>query len=132
MPSVIGMAFQDGEAAIELFQQDDARQFVGQGDLAERENRLCLGSDGIAPAIGRADGKQQLLRAVRLVILEEVGDLFRGELLAARVQQYQTRAGFGARSSPSASAAQLLTTARARRTQHSATAASGIPRSATE
>ena len=87
------MSLQNREAAIELFQQDDARQFVGQGDLAEGENRLCLGSGGIAPAIGRANGEQQLLRAVRLVVLEEVGDFFRSELLAARVEQYQLRLG---------------------------------------
>ena len=86
---VIRVARQNGESAVKLLQQDDAGQFVREGDLAKREKGLGLSSGRVAPAISRADGKQQLLRAVRLVIFEKVRDLFRGELLAARVEQYQ-------------------------------------------
>ena len=40
MPAVIGMSGEDGEAAIELFDEHDACEFVRQRHLAEREFHL--------------------------------------------------------------------------------------------
>src|SRR5438045_3945042 len=91
--AVIRMALQNGEATVELFQQDDAGELMRQRDLAEGENGLGLRPGRVAPAISGPDGEQQLLRTVRLVVLQEVGDLFRGELFAARVEQYQLGLG---------------------------------------
>src|SRR5271166_5684657 len=89
MSAVVRMAFQDGESAVKLFQQHYAGQFVRQSDLAKGKNLIGGSTRGGAPAVGGTYGKQQLLRAARLVILEEVRDLLRSELEAARVEQHQ-------------------------------------------
>ena len=100
MSAVVGMALQDGESTVKLFQQHHSRQFVGQSDLSKGENMIGGSARGRVPAIGRTDGKQQLLRAVRLVVLKEVCDLFRSELTAARVEQDQNRLACARCSSP--------------------------------
>ena len=54
VPPVIRMPLKNRKAAIELLQQDYARQLVRQSDLAEREDGLRLRTGRIAPAIGGA------------------------------------------------------------------------------
>src|SRR5271166_2722140 len=93
MSAVIWMAFQDGEAAVKLFQQHYTRQFVRERDLPKGKDVIRGGARGLAPAVGRANREEKLLSAVRLVILEKVCDLLRGELPATRVEQHQHRLG---------------------------------------
>src|SRR5579875_1019976 len=89
--SVVGMPLQDGEAAIKLFQQYNARQLVRQSDLAERKKTAGGRASGIAPAVGGTNRKKQLLRSTRLVVFEKGGNLFRRELTASGIQQHQKR-----------------------------------------
>jgi hypothetical protein len=55
--AVIGVSFEDGESAIELLKQHNPGEFVGQGNLSERQDGAGLASRCIAPAIGGAYGK---------------------------------------------------------------------------
>src|ERR1035438_3450188 len=91
---MIRMALQDREPAIQLLQQHYARQLMWQGDLPERHDVLCFRARRIRPPIRRADGKQQVLRSVRKMIIKEISDLFRSQLLAARIQQHQQESRF--------------------------------------
>ncbi len=130
MSCVIGVSLQDREATIQLLQEHHAREFMGQRDLPQRKNLPGLRPRRRRPSVSRTDREQQILRVVRLVILQEIRDLFRRQLFAASSPATPAPAVCDRLFSQPASAAPLPTPARSHRTPHSATIASGTRQSA--
>lgn len=84
---VVGVRFQNGEGAVDLFEQDDAREFVGDGHFAERQDGGSSFAGIVGEAVGRADGEDERLGIAVLVVLQELGEFFGGELPASGVEQ---------------------------------------------
>jgi len=57
------VAGEDGEGAVDLLGEDEAGEVVGQGDEAEGEQEVGAGAGQRGPAVGRADGEDDALRA---------------------------------------------------------------------
>src|SRR5215831_7276050 len=53
--TVIRLAAQDHEAAVELLEHEDANQAVRDGEPAERDQPAGLAAEGVAVAVGPAD-----------------------------------------------------------------------------
>jgi hypothetical protein len=49
------MSLQNGERPIELFEQNYARQFMGDGHLSKRQGEIGMTSGDLGKAIGRAN-----------------------------------------------------------------------------
>ena len=81
---MIGVMVEDGEGAIELFDQNYAGKFVGEGELSQRESEMGLAAGGFAEAVTASDGEDQWHCLVRI---EKGGEFFGGKLLAAGVEQ---------------------------------------------
>jgi len=75
MPGVVGVTLENRECPVNLFEQDDPGEFVGEGHGTERNGRgsslPCLQRE----AVGRADGQNQGLRVAVLVVFEKAGEL---------------------------------------------------------
>jgi len=95
MPAVIGMSGADGECPVQLLGGDDGGEFVGEGDAAEGEGAVGAGEGRGGPAVGGADGEDELLGAGVLKGAEGGGEVLGGELLAAAVGEEEDRAGAG-------------------------------------
>src|SRR5512147_1512827 len=65
---VVRVALEDCKSPVELLEQDDAGEFVGQGHLAEGEHQVSGVTRFIAEPVGRADGKDQGLGAAVLLV----------------------------------------------------------------
>ncbi len=90
------MAFEDCKSTVELFQQNYARQLVGQGHFAERKQERG-GVPGLgAEAISRTDGKDEVLSCANLMAFEQFGQFFRRELPSTDIEQHQRGRRFGA------------------------------------
>ena len=87
------MAGEDGEGAVDLLGEDGAGELMGQGDGAEGESEAGAGVRGGRPAVGGTDGEDEGLRAGVAETAEVSGEGFRGELLAAAVEQDEDRSG---------------------------------------
>lgn len=68
VPQMVRMSLQDGEPTIELFEQKDTRQFVGQSHLPQRKREISLLAGGFAETISRTNGENQRNRVLVLVI----------------------------------------------------------------
>src|SRR5262249_58735029 len=60
------------------------------------EHQIGLGPCLVAEAIGWTYGKEQVLRATVLLVAQQLGELFRGKLASAGVEQDQHRPGTAA------------------------------------
>ena len=58
------MACQDCTGAVELFGEDEAGEFVGECDGTKRELKSSVGERFGGPAVGWADGEDDVLRAL--------------------------------------------------------------------
>jgi hypothetical protein len=92
---VVRVAGEDGEGAVDLFGENGACEFVGQGDSAEGEYEAGAGAGGGSPAIVGADGEDERLGAGVAEAAEVGGEFFGGELLAATVEEDQDGGGAG-------------------------------------
>jgi hypothetical protein len=63
MAGVVGVAGEDGEGTVDLLGEDDASEFMRQGNVAEREDEAGAGASGGGPAVVGADGEHDGLRA---------------------------------------------------------------------
>src|SRR5438309_217402 len=90
MASVVRMPLQDGERAVDLLQQDDACQVVGQGHLPQRELEGGCLAGSVAEAVGGSHAEEKLLRAAVLLLAKEVGELLRSKFSPAGVEQYKS------------------------------------------
>jgi hypothetical protein len=98
---VVGVVGEDGEGAVELFDEDDAGELMGEGHGAKGEEQIArLRSEGasgaLRPAVGGADGEDQVLSALIAAAFDPPGEFLGGEGLAARVEQNQGGRGAGA------------------------------------
>ncbi len=73
MTQMVRMSLQNGEPTIELFEQKDARQFMGDSHFSKRQCEIGLLTGRFAEAIGRTNRKNQRNRVLVLVITEEPG-----------------------------------------------------------
>ena len=90
---VIRFAVQDGEGAIELLGEDEPRHDVGKGELREGDLEVLAGIDRFGEAVGAADDEHQSLLSCVGLLLDELRELFRRELLAPLVEEHDDVAG---------------------------------------
>lgn len=83
----------DGLGAVELFEQDNAGEFVGQGHGAEADGFVGGGADGGAESEGTADDKAGNVVGIFGNMLQEDGELLRGHVFAAFVKADDTIVG---------------------------------------
>ena len=87
------MAGEDGEGAVDLLGEDGAGHFMGQGDIAEGQDKSGASACGGRPAVGGADGKDEGLRTGVAEAAEVSGEVAGGELLATAVEENEDRSG---------------------------------------
>ena len=92
---VVGVAGEDGEGAVDLLGEDGAGEFMGQSDVAEREDEAGAGACSGGPAVGGTDGEDKGLCARVAEAAEVGGEFFGGELLAATVEEDEDGGGAG-------------------------------------
>ena len=68
MPQMVRMSLQDGEPTIELFEQKNARQFMGYRHLPQRKREISLLAGSFAETVGRSYGENQRKSVLVLVI----------------------------------------------------------------
>ncbi len=90
MTSVVRVAFQDGEGAVNLLQENDAGEFVGDGHLPQRKDASGRFAGLAGKTIRRTDSQNKRVRIAILMILEELGKFFGGERLAAGIKENQS------------------------------------------
>jgi hypothetical protein len=93
---MIRVSGEDGEGAVDLFAEDDAGEFVGEGHGAEGEERCGALAGILGPAVGGTDGEDDELTALVALAAEPFGEGFRGHLLTALVEEDEHRGGTGA------------------------------------
>jgi GNAT superfamily N-acetyltransferase len=87
MAGVIWMSSQNCTGAVELLGEDQAGEGVGQGEGSERQEKLGAAPGLVAPAVGRADGKHDLLRTLVTALPNPRGEGLGSHLAAAAVEQ---------------------------------------------
>ena len=87
MAGVIGVTRENCACAVELLGHDEAGEGVGESEGSQREKKAGSGSGLIGPAVGRADGEDDVLRAFIAAGAEPGGESLRGELAAAAVEE---------------------------------------------
>jgi len=92
------MAGENRKCAIELLGHDEARESVGHGHGSQREQQLSAQTRDFGPSAGRANGEDNLLRALVAAFAEPCGKTFRSHLAATAIEQYSDggRASFEA------------------------------------
>ena len=83
---VIGLAFDDGAGAVDLFGEDKAYHLVGEGHLREGELFVGAGIDGRGEAVGASDDEDEPAGGVAL-LFEPAGKLDAAQLTAMFVEQ---------------------------------------------
>ncbi len=90
---MVGEAADDAKTPIDLLDQQDPNQSVGDGQLSEGELAVGPVAQGLRVAICRSDGEDQWRpSAVHRVVFEQSpGKLVRGQDLAAFVEEHELR-----------------------------------------
>src|SRR4051812_42728439 len=83
--SVVGLAAQDAERAVELLEDNKTSEPVRQCQPAERPDEVRSSDEVARQAIGAADGHGDALLAAVHGALQRLRELVRGELFAALV-----------------------------------------------
>jgi len=89
------MAFENGEGAINLLEENDAGEFVGQRHLAEGDGGGGGFAGLVGETVGRTDGQHERLRVAVLMVLEKLCEIFGGKRLASRVEEDEGVGGMG-------------------------------------
>ena len=87
MAGVVGVSGEDGEGAVELLGEHDAGQLVGKGHGAEGEQQVGALACFRRPSVCGADGEVEMLRAAVALAPKPRGELLRGHLAAASIEQ---------------------------------------------
>src|SRR6185369_3564471 len=87
---MIPFIVQDGEAAIELFEEEGADHLVGEGHLRKSDDPVGAAAQRIGETVRAADDKGEFRRAVVPVRSDQSGKGRRGELFAQFIEQDQT------------------------------------------
>jgi len=83
------VAGKNGEGAVYLLGQDYAGELMRQGHVPEGKEQIGALTCGRRPPIRRSDSEHQALDALITDAPEVRGELIRGVLLAATVEQYR-------------------------------------------
>lgn len=75
---VVGVARENCARAVELLGHDESGEGVSQGESSERQQEAGAGACRLGPAIGGADGEDDVLRAFITAGSEPGGERFRG------------------------------------------------------
>src|SRR5882724_2826348 len=75
VPRMIRVPFENSECAVDLFQQHDSRQFVGQRHFPERNCLLCRGSNFGAKSIRAADREDEWQGIATLIVTQKLREL---------------------------------------------------------
>jgi len=70
------MSLQNGEPTIDLFEQKDARQFMGHRHLPERQREIGLLAGSFAEPIGGTNGENQRNGVLVLVVAQKLREIF--------------------------------------------------------
>ena len=84
---MVGVACQDCTGAVELFGEDKTGKFMSQGDRAEGEQEAGLGMSLCGPAVGGADGEDDVLDALIATGSEPRGEFCGGKLAATAIEK---------------------------------------------
>src|SRR5216683_953101 len=84
---VVGVAGENGQGPVYLLGQNHAGELMRQGHPPEGKKQIGTLTCGRRPPIRRSDGEHQALDALIANATEVRGELLRGELLAATIQQ---------------------------------------------
>ena len=90
---VVGEVTQDGEGAVVLFDEDEAHHLVGEGHAGEGEAGVGGVIDGGREAVGSADDEDEAAGQRGHLLLQPLGKVGRGVLLAAFVEEDDVVAG---------------------------------------
>ena len=94
---VVGFAADDGLGAVELLDEEEADELMGEGEGGEGELLGGGGSDGIGEAVGSADDEDEAAWGGGLFLLQPAGELQGAHLEAVLVEQHdvvaETEAG---------------------------------------
>ena len=97
MAAMVWMPSQDCECAIKLLGCYDGCKFVRQGNTTKRDDPCGGGKSSARPAVGWADGENDLLGSVVLKRAQGCGELLGGDLLTAAIGEEKGGAGAGGR-----------------------------------
>ena len=89
---MVRMTLQNSERSICLLEQHDPREFVREGHFSEGQREISLAAEILAEAVCGADGEYQRRGIAILMRADEFRQIFRGELLASRVENYEPTA----------------------------------------
>ena len=90
---MVRVSLQDGERPIELFQQNDARQFMGDSHFSKRQGEICMISGVLGKAVGGANGEYERRGIPILMASNELRQFFGSDLLSAGIEQDEVAAG---------------------------------------
>jgi hypothetical protein len=83
------VAGENGQRAVYLLGQNNTGELMGQSDATKGKKQVGTLACGRRPPIRRSDGKHQALNTLVTYAAEVRGELIRGVLLAATVEQYR-------------------------------------------
>lgn len=81
------MAGEDRECAVDLFCHDEASEGMGHREGAEGEQQLCARACRVGPAVGGADGEDDVLSACVATFPKPGSEGFGCDLAAAGVEK---------------------------------------------
>ena len=84
---VVGLAFDNGAGAVDLFGEDEADHLVGEGEAGEGELLVGAGIDGRGEAVGASDDEDEAAGGVAL-LFEPAGQFDAAEFVPMFVEQY--------------------------------------------
>ena len=84
---VVWVAGEDCQGAVDLFSEHDAGKLMGQGQTAEGNKEVGALACSNRPPIGRTDSKHEALSPPIANASDLRGELLRGVLLAAAIEQ---------------------------------------------
>src|SRR6185437_10214304 len=87
--AVIGVTGEDGDGAVDLLGENDARQAVRQGHGRQRQHEIGLGRSRKPKTVGAADKEGETLRTAVAKLGEALREAFASELSAAPVETDQ-------------------------------------------
>ncbi len=89
---MVRMSLQNSERSICLLEQHNPREFVGEGHFSEGQREISLAAKFVGESVRGADGEYQRSGIAVLMRADEFSELFRGKLLASRVENYESAA----------------------------------------
>src|SRR5258708_9703344 len=90
VPQMVRMTLENSERSIRLLEQHDPCEFVGKCHFSQGQREIGLAAKFVGESVRGADGEYQRSGIAVLMCADEFRQLFRGELLASRVENYES------------------------------------------